>query len=125
MSEENPYTELDDAGFLRYLAQNDYMIDSNFLPEGANLNIVADRVEHTNKLLVEQTKKAIQAAFDLREAKRERDAVRREMCFEQSMVTNLTMEQIAETRGWDCFETQKREEAMDRLAKFDEENGLQ
>lgn len=33
----------------------------------------------------------------------ERDEARRELCFEQSMVTNLTIEQIAETRGWDCF----------------------
>ena len=42
---ENPYTELDDAGFLRYLAQNDYNIDGKYLPEGVNLFAVADRLE--------------------------------------------------------------------------------
>jgi hypothetical protein len=68
-----------------------------------------------------------EAAREIIRLRKERDAVRRELCFEQSMTTNLTMEQIAETRGWDCFEKQKREEAMDRLAKskFHEENGLQ
>ena len=68
---ENPYSELDDASFLRYIAQNDYMIDGNFLPEGINLNNVADRIERTHKLLVEQTQKAIEAVFNLRQSKRD------------------------------------------------------
>ena len=69
----NPYNELTDSVFLRYVAQNDYMIDGYYLPEGARLNAVADAIEHTEALLREQTQKAIEAAFALREAKRERD----------------------------------------------------
>ena len=42
---ENPYTELGDAEFLRYLAQNDYTIDGKYLPEGVNLFAVADRID--------------------------------------------------------------------------------
>ncbi|NBR26763.1 MAG: hypothetical protein EBU08_23905 [Micrococcales bacterium] len=69
----NPFNELTDPVFLRYVAQNDYMIDGYYLPEGARLNAAADAIERTETLLREQTQKAIEAAFALREAKRERD----------------------------------------------------
>jgi hypothetical protein len=69
----NPYNELTDSVFLRYVAQNDYMIDGYYLPEGVRLNAAADAIERTETLLREQTQKAIEAAFALREAKRERD----------------------------------------------------
>ena len=45
MMADNPYTELGDAEFLRYLAQNDYNIDGKYLPEGVNLFAVADRID--------------------------------------------------------------------------------
>jgi hypothetical protein len=69
----NPFNELTDPVFLRYVAQNDYMIDGYYLPEGVRLNAAADAIERTETLLREQTQKAIEAAFALREAKRERD----------------------------------------------------
>jgi len=69
----NPFNELTDPVFLRYVAQNDYMIDGYYLPEGVRLNAAADAIERTETLLPEQTQKAIEAAFALREAKRERD----------------------------------------------------
>ena len=123
---ENPYSELDDASFLRYIAQNDYMIDGNFLPEGVNLNIVADHIERTHKLLVEQTHKAVEAAFNLRQAKRERDEARIEVCMNEAnhLPTMADPHREAARRGWDCFEKREREQAMDRLAKLDEELGL-
>jgi hypothetical protein len=49
------------------------MIDGYYLPEGMRLNAAADAIERTETLLPEQTQKAIEAAFALREAKRERD----------------------------------------------------
>jgi len=69
----NPFNELTDPVFLRYVAQNDYMIDGYYLPEGVRLNAAANAIERTETLLPEQTQKAIEAAFALREAKRERD----------------------------------------------------
>ena len=69
----NPFNELTDPVFLQYVAQNDYMIDGYYLPEGVRLNAAANAIERTETLLREQTQKAIEAAFALREAKRERD----------------------------------------------------
>jgi hypothetical protein len=69
----NPFNELTDPVFLRYVAQNDYMIDGYYLPEGVRLNAAANAIERTETLLPEQTQKAIEAEFALREAKRERD----------------------------------------------------
>jgi hypothetical protein len=47
----NPYNELPHPVFLRYVAQNDYMIDGYYLPEGVRLNAVADAIEHIEALL--------------------------------------------------------------------------
>jgi putative NIF3 family GTP cyclohydrolase 1 type 2 len=124
---ENPYNELSDDIFLIYIAQNDYMIDGHYLPEGVRLNAVADAIKRTEALLREQTQKAIEAAFALREAKRERDEARREVCAWQSGDNGKKFQDTAKIRGWDCFETKEREEAMDRLAQLwqlDEELGL-
>jgi putative NIF3 family GTP cyclohydrolase 1 type 2 len=121
---ENPYNELSDDTFLIYIAQNDYMIDGHYLPEGVRLNAVADTIKRTEALLREQTHKSIEAAFALREAKRERDEARREVCAWQSGDNGKKFQDTATVRGWDCFETKEREEAMDRLAKLDEELGL-
>lgn len=41
----NPYNALPDPAFLRYVAQNDYMVDGGFLPEGQRLNDIADRLD--------------------------------------------------------------------------------
>jgi len=105
---DNPYNELPHPVFLRYVAQNDYMIDGYYLPEGARLNAVADAIEHIEALLREQTQKAIEAAFALREAKRERDEARRLCCEHAAMdeggyVKHGDMLHFAESRGWDCL----------------------
>ncbi len=121
---ENPYNELSDDTFLIYIAQNDYMIDGYYLPEGVRLNAVADAIKRTEALLREQTHKSIEAAFALREAKRERDEARREVCAWQSGDNGKKFQDTAKIRGWDCFETKEREEAMDRLEQLDEELGL-
>jgi hypothetical protein len=106
---ENPYNELSDYAFLIYIAQNDYMIDGHYLPEGVRLNAVADAIKRTEALLREQTQKAIEAAFALREAKRERDEARREVCQCRSTSYPHDMKEvyeIADSRGWDCFKEQ-------------------
>ena len=106
---ENPYNELTDSVFLRYVAQNDYMIDGYYLPEGVRLNAAANAIERTETLLREQTQKAIEAAFALREAKRERDEARREVCQRGSTSYPHDMKEvyeIADSRGWDCFKEQ-------------------
>ena len=105
----NPYNELTDSVFLRYVAQNDYMIDGYYLSEGVRLNAAANAIERTETLLREQTQKAIEAAFALREAKRERDEARREVCQCRSTSYPHDMKEvyeIADSRGWDCFKEQ-------------------
>jgi hypothetical protein len=42
---DNPYNELNDHTFLIYLAQNDYMIDGHFLPEGERLMEIANKIK--------------------------------------------------------------------------------
>jgi hypothetical protein len=55
----------------------------------------------------------------------ERDEARREVCMWQSISpqhdTNGIFD-IADQRGWDCYK--KQNEALDRIAQFDQENGL-
>ena len=41
----NPYNELKDSEFLKYLAQNDYNIDGGLLPEGVRLCATADNID--------------------------------------------------------------------------------
>jgi len=116
-----------DPVHLRSIAQNDYMIDNGFLPDGLLLYEIAERMERTEALLREQTRKSIEAAFALREAKRERDEARREVCQLRSTSYPHDMKEvyeIADSRGWDCYKTKEREDAMDRLAQLDEELGL-
>jgi hypothetical protein len=54
----------------------------------------------------------------------ERDEARREVCAWQSGHSGKSFQDTAKIRGWDCFETKEREEAMDRLTQLDEELGL-
>ena len=110
-----------DPVHLRSIAQNDYMIDTGFLPDGLLLYEIAERMERTEALLREQTHKAVEAAFALRQAKRERDDARREIC----LMNDHLHEDYAERRGWSYLKTeQDREDAMNRLAQLDEELGL-
>jgi hypothetical protein len=65
---DNPYKELKDAAFLRYLAQNDYNIDGGYLPEGVRLFAAADRIESLEirfDELWERYKKLAQIADEL------------------------------------------------------------
>lgn len=40
----NPYNELKAESFLDYLAQNEYMVDGGYLPEGVRLLAVRDEL---------------------------------------------------------------------------------
>jgi len=50
---DNPYNELGHGEFLRYLAQNDYMIDGHYLAEGVRLHGVADSFESLDTRFIE------------------------------------------------------------------------
>jgi hypothetical protein len=41
----NPFNDIPDDEFLRYLAQNDYNINGGYLPEGVRLFAVADHIK--------------------------------------------------------------------------------
>ena len=43
---KSSYSTESDAEFLRSLAQNDYMIDTNYLYAGKRLNAIASRLEY-------------------------------------------------------------------------------
>ena len=116
----NPYKTLRDPVFLRYVAQNDYMVDGGFLPEGQRLNDIADRldalvtVENMEDKVVEEIHRESE---DLREriaeleaevdkCIRDRDEARREICQSRSTSYPHDMKEvyeIADSRGWDCF----------------------
>ena len=116
----NLYKTLRDPVFLRYVAQNDYMVDGGFLPEGQRLNDIADRldalvtVENMEDKVVEEIHRESE---DLREriaeleaevdkCIRDRDEARREVCGmnESGLRMNDSDKQReAKRRGWDCF----------------------
>ena len=93
MSDTN---NIPDPTLLRSLAQNDYNIDGHLLPDGQMLYDVAQRIEQTEALLVKQTQKAVEAAFDLRAAQREIEVLKKK----------------------------NQNQAMMILSKLDEDNGL-
>lgn len=57
------HDELPDALFLRSLAQNDYMIDGGFLPDGARLNDIAARLEALS--IVEEMEEDLMKEIDM------------------------------------------------------------
>jgi hypothetical protein len=68
-----------------------------------------------------------EAADEIKRLRAERDVARREVCQLRSTSFPHDMKEvheIADSRGWDCFKTKEREEAMDRLIQLDEELGL-
>jgi hypothetical protein len=54
----------------------------------------------------------------------ERDEARREVCLWQGLDTGKKSEEVAKVRGWDCFKKEEQMAALDRIAQFDQENGL-
>lgn len=59
---------------------------------------------------------------DIETIRAERDLLRREVCRHRAAaIQDRTPEQWAATLGWDCFQNSP----LDRLAKLDEECGLQ
>ena len=66
----NPFNDMSDAEFLRYLAQNDYDIDGGYLPEGVRLFGVRDNLESLQiryDELWEQHKRLAQTHNELQE----------------------------------------------------------
>lgn len=63
-------------------------------------------------------------------ARAERDEARREVCRNEAnhLPTMADPRREAARRGWDCFTTEvtmeERNAALDRIAQFDQENGL-
>lgn len=155
---ENPYTELSDAEFLRYLAQNDYNIDGKYLPEGVNLFAVADRIDaaKTHYTDLAAAYDAVRADFDrirerLQEAEDRIKKIREGFegcCPACEPVGAMNQELQAKLEAYDrpvfvfgngeplqieFFQEETKsaaerykngQDAMDRLAKTDEELGL-
>jgi hypothetical protein len=126
MNDENPYTELDDAGFLRYLAQNDYNIDGKYLPEGVNLFAVADRLEAAKSHYAD-----LAAAFDAVKADCARvrammEAYERPVfVFDNGEPIQVEYLEDTEPNMDSAAERYKTaQDAMKRIAKLDEEMGL-
>lgn len=84
----NPYNELKDSEFLKYLAQNDYNIDGGLLPEGVRLCAAADNIaslEIRYDELWEQHKRLAQIADEQAEQIKEL----------QAKVSSLSLDAIA------------------------------
>ena len=56
----------------------------------------------------------------------ERDEARREVCRNEAnhLPTMADPRREAARRGWDCFKKEEQNEALDRIAQFDQENGF-
>jgi hypothetical protein len=63
-----------------------------------------------------------QAYGDIVRLTAERDEARREACGCNEYIGGAMLE--ADRRGWDCFKKEERNAALDRIAQFDQENGL-
>jgi len=63
-----------------------------------------------------------QAYGDIVRLTAERDEARREACGCDEYIGGAMLE--ADRRGWDCFKKEERNAALDRIAQFDQENGL-
>ena len=58
---------------------------------------------------------------------KERDEARREVCYAQvngQYGRRYTPQDIAKKMGWDCFKEKEAQQAMNNIAKLDEELGL-
>jgi hypothetical protein len=73
---------------------------------------------------------AAYAALD--EMVQQRDEARRIACELEAYINGLTVDsplasdpkEIAKRRGWKCYGKEERNAALDRIAQFDQENGL-
>jgi hypothetical protein len=67
-----------------------------------------------------------QAYGDIVRLTAERDDARREVCRNEAnhLPTMADPHREAARRGWDCFKKEERNAALDRIAQFDQENGL-
>jgi hypothetical protein len=67
-----------------------------------------------------------QAYGDIVRLTAERDEARREVCRNEAnhLPTMADPHREAARRGWDCFKKEERNAALDRIAQFDQENGL-
>jgi len=67
-----------------------------------------------------------QAYGDIVRLTAERDEARREVCRNEAnhLPTMADPHREAARRGWDCFKKEEQMAALDRIAQFDQENGL-
>jgi septal ring factor EnvC (AmiA/AmiB activator) len=62
----------------------------------------------------------------VKELTAERDEARQEVCRNEAnhLPTMADPRREAARRGWDCFKKEEQNEALDRIAQFDQENGF-
>ncbi len=58
------------------------------------------------------------------DALRERDEARRMVCEWHRGLRVQHPQDYAKRRGWNCYDKEERNAALDRIAEFDQENGL-
>ena len=66
------------------------------------------------------------AIYEIERLRAERDEARREVCRNEAnhLPTMADPHSEAARRGWDCFKKEEQMAALDRIAQFDQENGL-
>ena len=80
-----------------------------------------------NAALREDLKASLEAHDEMRleivRLTKERDEARRESCVWGSR-TEMGARSLAKFKGWDCFKKEETQQAMNNIAKLDEELGL-
>jgi hypothetical protein len=85
-----------------------------------------DEIEQLKKKIAYLEEQVDRWEDDVLRLMKERNEARKEVCLWQGLDTGKKSEEVANVRGWDCFNQPKTEQdkAMDRLAELDEELGL-
>ena len=83
----------------------------------------ADEIERLSAAVVKLSQSSLPENVEISILRKERDEARRECCVWGSR-TEMGARSLAKFKGWDCFKKEETQQAMNNIAKLDEELGL-
>ena len=84
-------------------------------------------IERLSAAVVKLSQSSLPENVEISILRKERDAARVEVCYAQvngQYGRRYTPQDIAKKMGWDCFKEKEAQQAMNNIAKLDEELGL-
>ena len=80
-------------------------------------------IERLSAAVVKLSQSSLPENVEISILRKERDEARRESCVWGSR-TEMGARSLAKFKGWDCFKKEETQQAMNNIAKLDEELGL-